>query len=391
MKHAHIVGWGAYSPERVLTNDEIANWVDTNDEWIRARTGIHERRIAGAKETTATLAFEAAARALSVARLAPSQLDMVIVATSTPEHVFPSTACRVQDYLGAKRAGAFDLSAACTGFIYALSMASNAIATGQIETALVIGAETLSRVVDWHDRATCIIFGDGAGALVLKGSDVPGGVLASVLRSDGSGGNLLSLRGVEHMPVPTLPPNYYANGHDSRAIQMQGRQVFRFATRVVGEVIAEVLEKADLIPDDVQLVVPHQANGRIISSAAKRLGMPEERFFMNLDRMGNTSAASIPLALVDAIRQGRLRPNDNVVFVGFGGGLTWGASVIKWDVLPVPDERTWQQTQWRKARYVWARLRSRLRRFGRQVGARIAGSHIPEASLKDADRRPPDP
>ena len=389
MRYAHIVGWGTHVPERVVTNDEIATWIDTSDEWIRTRTGIRERRIAGEKETTASLAFEAAARALSVARLAPSQLGMIIVATSTPDYIFPSTACLVQDYLGATRAGAFDLSAACTGFIYGLSMAANAIATGQIDTALVIGAETLSRVLDWHDRGTCILFGDGAGALVLQGSDVPGGVLASVLRSDGSGGNLLSLRGIEHQRVPTQRPDYYPNGNVSRTIQMEGRQVFRFATRVVGEVMEEVLEKAGLTAGEIQLVVPHQANGRIIASAAKRLGLPEDRFHMNLDRMGNTSAASIPLALVDAIRQGRLQPNDNVVFVGFGGGLTWGASVIKWDVLPPLDERSWQQTQWRKARYVLARLRSRLRRLGRRVAARVGGSHIPEAPLKDADRRPP--
>ena len=385
MKYAHIVGWGSILPDRILTNHDIAGIVDTTDEWIVNRTGIRQRHIASERETTATLAFEAAARALAVARVPASQVDLIIVATSTPEYIFPSTACRVQDYLGASKAGAFDLSAACSGFVYALSMASDSIRAGSAEVAVVIGAETMSRVVDWEDRGTCILFGDGAGAVVLRASSVPGGVLASTLRSDGSGGNLLSLPAVYHNPVPSLGPEYLHNGHSRNTIKMHGRQVFRFATNVVARTIEEVLEKAELQPEDVSLVVPHQANGRIIAAAAKKLKIPEERFHTNLEFTGNTSAASIPLALDDALSKGKLKPNDNVVFVGFGGGLTWAASVVKWDAAtPVVP---WEKRQWRKARYIWVRFRSRVRKTARRWGAFLAGSPTPDARLKDADRR----
>jgi 3-oxoacyl-[acyl-carrier-protein] synthase III len=385
MKYAHIVGWGSFLPDRVVTNSDLAKMVDTSDEWIVARTGIRERRIAGEQETTATMAFEAAARALKVAKLNPSQVEMVIVATSTPEYIFPSTACRVQDYLGATNAGAFDISAACSGFVYALSLAAQSIATGSIGNAVVIGTETLSRVVDWKDRATCILFGDGAGAVVLKGSSIPGGVMASSLRSDGSGGELLSLQAVYHNHVPILGPKYGQNSQQPKTIHMNGRQVFRFATGVLAEVIEEVLHKAQLTVDDVALVVPHQANYRIIESAAKRLKMPIDRFYLNLELTGNTSAASIPIALCDAVRDGRLKPDDNIVFAGFGGGLTWAASVVKWDVTP--REVSLLDREWRRARYIAARSRSQLRKWGRWAGARVLGSPTPKARLKDAEKR----
>ncbi|MCB8987984.1 MAG: ketoacyl-ACP synthase III [Ardenticatenaceae bacterium] len=327
MRYAHIVGWGCYLPDRIMTNDEIAQIVETSDEWIHTRTGIRQRHIAGEAETTSTLAFEAAARALTVADMHPSQVDLIIVATSTPEHIFPSTASLVQDYLGATRAGAFDLSAACSGFVYALEMASQAIATGSIRNAIVIGAETMSRVLDWEDRSTCILFGDGAGALVLRGSSVPGGVLASTLRSDGSGGDLLSLPAIYHNPVPDLSQDFYHNGHQRNTIDMHGRQVFRFATQVIPSSVREVLQKAQLTLDEVALIVPHQANMRIIETSAKRLKIPIDKFYVNLGQTGNTSAASIPIALCQAIEERRLKPNDNVVFVGFSGGLTWAATV----------------------------------------------------------------
>ncbi len=384
MKYAHIVGWGSFLPDRVFTNDEIALTLDTSDEWIYARTGISERRIAGSQETTATMAFEAAARALVVADIHPSQIELIIVATSTPEYIFPSTACRVQDYLGASKAGAFDLGAACSGFVYGLSVASQAIATGSVRNAIVIGAETMSRVLDWQDRATCILFGDGAGAVVLKGSSIPGGTMASSLRSDGSGGNLLSLPAVYHSPVPTLGPEYLHNGHKKNTIKMSGRQVFRFATNVISDVITDVLNKPELDIDDVALIVPHQANRRIIQTSAKKLGIPVERFYLNLDRVGNTSAASIPMALCDAVEEGRLAPDDNVVFVGFGGGLTWAASVVKWDVTP--PEVSLVNREWRRARYIAARSKSRIRKTRRKWGARLLGSPTPDARLKDADK-----
>jgi 3-oxoacyl-[acyl-carrier-protein] synthase-3 len=385
MKYAHIVGWGSYLPAKVLKNAEIAKMVDTTDEWIYTRTGIKERRIAEEKETTATLAFEAAARALEVADLHPSQVELIIVATSTPEYIFPSTACRVQDYLGATKAGAFDLSAACSGFVYALSMASNAINSGMVRNVIVIGAETMSRVLDWNDRGTCILFGDGAGAVVLRHSDVPGGVLASTLRSDGSGGDLLSLPAVYHNPMPMLGPEYLHNGHKKNTIAMNGRQVFRFATSVVSDSIEQVLTQAGLTVKDISLIVPHQANVRIIEAAAKKLKIPADKFFVNLERAGNTSAASIPIALCEAVDNGLLKPDDNVVFVGFGGGLTWAASVVKWNVTP--PKVSLAEREWKRARYIYARSRSQAKKFIRRVGAYLAGSPTPKARMKDANRR----
>ncbi len=364
MKHAHIIGWGHYYPRRVLTNDEIASMVDTTDEWIFSRTGISSRHIADENETTATLAFEAAARALARADIHPSELDLIIVATSTPEYIFPSTACRVQSYLGAENAGAFDLSAACSGFVYGLDMATQAIRTGSVRNALVIGAEMMSRVLDWDDRGTCILFGDGAGAVILQGSAIPGGVLSTTMHSDGSGGNLLSLPAVYHNPIPALGPEYLsANGSVKKAIYMHGRQVFRFATSVVPDAIEEVLEKAQLSLKDVALIVPHQANTRIIESVAKKLDIPMSKFFLNVDHAGNTSAASIPIALCEAVEAGRLRPNDNVVFVGFGGGLTWSAAVVQWLALPPEDSPHFLDREWRRMRYVFARSRSRFRQW----------------------------
>jgi len=370
MRYAHIVGWGSYLPDRAVTNEELSRIVDTTDEWIYQRTGIHSRHIAAPHETTATMAFEAAARALDVADLHPSQLELIIVATSTPEFVFPATACQVQDYLGASRAGAFDLSAACSGFVYALQMAAQSIATGSVRNAVVIGAETMSRVIDWQDRSTCVLFGDGAGAVVLKGSSVPGGVMATTLRSDGSGAELLCLPALYHNPVPIVGAEYSTNGHHKNIIDMDGRQVYRFATNVIASSIQDVLKKAELSIDEIALIIPHQANTRIIETAAKKLKLPLEKFYLNVEHNGNTSAASIPLALCDAVRDGRLKPDDNVVFVGFGGGLTWGASVVKWDVTP--PEVSFVDHEWRRVRYVMARGRSRVRRLQRRVEAAVA-------------------
>lgn len=385
MKYAHIIGWGSYRPDKVLTNSDLARIVETSDEWIYTRTGIRERRIASERETTATLAFEAAARALQRADLHPSQVELIVVATSTPEYIFPSTACRVQDYLGATKAGAFDLSAACSGFVYGLSMAAQSIQTGSVRNAIVIGAETMSRVLDWQDRGTCILFGDGAGAVVLKGSSVPGGVLSSTLRSDGSGGDLLSLPAVYHNPMPMLGPEYLRNGHEKNTVAMNGRQVFRFATQVVAASVEETVEKAGLTMDEIALIVPHQANVRIIETAAKRLKVPVERFYMNVDAVGNTSAASIPIALCDAVQEGHLRPDDNVVFVGFGGGLTWASSVVKWNVTP--PEISLPRREWRRARYVVARSRSKVKKWRRKLIDRVAGSPTPNARMRDADKK----
>jgi len=372
MRYAHIVGWGRYLPDRAVSNDELSHLVDTTDEWIYQRTGIRARHIAAAHETTATLAFEAAARALAVADLHPSQVELIIVATSTPGHMFPSTACLVQDYLGAGRAGAFDLSAACSGFVYALQMAAQSIATGAVRNAVVIGAETMSRVLDWSDRGTCVLFGDGAGAVVLKGSSVPGGVVATTLRSDGSGGDLLCLPALYHNPVPITGAEFSHNGHHKNTVEMDGRQVYRFATNVIASSIQDVLKMAQMRLEDVALIIPHQANTRIIETAAKKLKVPLEKFYLNVEHTGNTSAASIPIALCEAVEEGRLKPDDNLVLVGFGGGLTWGASLVKWDVTPPPV--SFIDHEWRRARYVMARGRSRLRRLSRRVEAAMARS-----------------
>ncbi len=385
MKYAHIVGWGCFLPERVLTNDDIAQIVDTSDEWIHTRTGIRERRIAGERETTATMAFEATARALAVADMHPTQLDLIIVATSTPEYMFPSTASRVQDYLGATRAGAFDLSAACSGFVYALNMAAQAIATGSVRNVAVIGSETMSRVVDWTDRGTCILFGDGAGAVILKGSDVPGGLLAAQLRSDGSGGDLLSLPAVYHNPVPTLGPEYLRNGHDKNTISMHGRQIFRFASHVVQTSVTDVVKQANLTLAEVDLIIPHQANARIIEHVAKKMKIPPGKFFSNVENFGNTSAASIPIALCEAVEAGRLRSDDIVVFTGFGGGLTWASAIFKWNVTPPKVSTLDRELQ--RTRYIIARGRSRWRKWLRRTEARVTRSPTPDARMRDADRK----
>jgi 3-oxoacyl-[acyl-carrier-protein] synthase-3 len=355
-------------PERVVTNDEIAQRVDTNDGWIQSRTGIRERRVAQDHQTTASLSVQASLRALDVAKLKPSDLDLVIVSTSSPEHIFPATACLVQDQLGATKAGAFDLLAACSGFIYALNMAAQAIRSGSINSALVVGAETLSRFVDWNDRNTCILFGDGAGAFVLQAGNERGGVLSAVMRSDGSGGDLLSVpAGGSRMPT-----SHQTVDSGLHYIQMNGREVFRFATRVMVQATQEALGDAELTVDDVQMVIPHQANSRIIDAALRGLKIPKERCFINVERYGNTSTASIPIATCEAVAQGRVKPGDKVVFVGFGAGLTWGAAVATWSG-PLPGVRRVLPFPYR----VYAKLRSYVLRMLRRIDAIIWGRHNP--------------
>lgn len=366
MTYAHITGWGMAVPEQILTNDDLSEMVNTNDEWIRSRTGIRERRIASEEQSSVSLAVEAALRALDVANLKPGELDLVIVASSSPEHIFPSTASLVQDRIGAVNAGAFDLSAACTGFIFALNMGAQSIRSEAVQNVLVIGTETLSRFVDWTDRNTCILFGDGAGAFVLQGDERPGGVLSAVMHSDGSGGDLLS--------VPAggskLPANAATVRDGLHFIQMDGKGVFRFATRVMAGATQEALEKAGLDIEELDLVIPHQANTRIIEAAARGLKLPMEKFMINLDRYGNTSTASIPIATVEAIESGRLKEGDNIVLVGFGAGLTWGALVAEWSG-PQPVEK--------KVRQGWylflARVRSVLLRLLRVVEGLLWGHY----------------
>jgi 3-oxoacyl-[acyl-carrier-protein] synthase III len=353
MPFAHVTGWGIYVPEPVLTNDDIAKLVDTTDEWIRERTGIRERHIARETDFPSTMGVEAAMRALKVANLAPTELDLIICTASSPEYIFPATACIIQDQIGATKAGAFDLQAACTGFVYALNMGAQAIRSGSMKNVLVVGTEVLSRFTNWKDRNTCILFGDGAGAFVLQASDQPGGVLSAVMHSDGSGAESLAIpAGGSHQPATE------ATIHEGKHfIQMDGKEVFRFATRVMGRAVLEALEKINLTVNDVQLIIPHQANYRIIETAAKYLKTPLEKFVINVERYGNTSTASIPIATVEALQDGRIKPKDKIAFVGFGGGLTWGAIVIEW-TGPIPAKKHVYPEQYR----LFARLRSFVRR-----------------------------
>lgn len=362
--HAHVVGWGKYVPQRVLKNGELSQLVDTSDEWIRTRTGIHERRLAEDGETTASMALQASREALEVAQLNPSQIELIVVATVTPDYPFPSTACLIQDMLGADRAAAFDLSAGCTGFIYGLSIAADLLSSGTYRTALVIGAETLSNIIDWTDRSTCVLFGDGAGAVVLQSGENEGGVLASSLGSDGSGGDLLWLP-AGGSRIPTSQRTLDERLH---FIHMKGREVFRFAVKVMHDATCDVLEKTGYALDDLTLLIPHQANQRIIDAAARSLNLPLDMVYSNVAWYGNTSAASIPIALSEAVEKGRIQTGDLVVCVGFGAGLTWGAAAIRW-TRPQPVPVPLRLRMARRLYYSLAGIRSRLRRILRWLSA----------------------
>ena len=380
--YAQIIGWGYQVPERVVTNHDLEQVVDTQDEWIRTRTGIQERRVAAAsEETTASLGTQAARKALEVADLHPAKVDLVICATSSPEHFFPATASIIQDNLGLINAGAFDLSAACSGFVYALSVARAQILAGDAEYVLVVGSETLSRWVDWTDRTTCVLFGDGAGAVLLAASDVPGGVTASVLGSDGSGAELLTI------PAggSAAPASLETVSSGSHYIQMDGRAVFRFATRIMADATRRVLDKAGVPVSEVDLVVPHQANKRIIQhSVLRQLKIPEDKVYVNVHKYGNTSTASIPIALCEAIEEGKVAPGDNLVFVGFGAGLTWGACAVKWSVPIEKPESTWWKNTQRQATYQAAAARSMWKRAIRRIYSQVE----PRAMARRPVRRP---
>ncbi|WP_127604598.1 MULTISPECIES: beta-ketoacyl-ACP synthase III [Paenibacillus] len=321
-----IIGTGKYVPERVLTNQELEQMVETNDEWIVSRTGIRERRLASSEQATSDLAYEAALIALRNAGVSAENLDLIIVATVTPDMSFPSTSCILQEKLGAKKAAAFDLSAACSGFIYGLATGSNFIATGVYKNVLVVGAECLSRITDYTDRNTCILFGDGAGAVVLGQVPEGRGFKSFELGADGTGGPLLRVA-AGGSRCPATPETLQGKDH---FIYMAGAEVFKFAVRIMGGAAEEALRKAGLEKSDIDLLVPHQANIRIIQSSLQRLELSEDKCMINLDKYGNMSAASIPVALAEAVEAGRVREGDCVVLVGFGGGLTWGASVLIW-------------------------------------------------------------
>ena len=322
-----ITGLGAYAPERVMTNGELAQMVETSDEWIVERTGIRERRVAAADEAMSDLALPAAREALRRAGVEAVEVDLLIVATVTPDMAFPSTGAIVADQLGAPDAAAYDLSAGCTGFMYALAQAYGMIAGGLAHTALVIGGDVLSKIVDWTDRRTCVLFGDGAGAVVLRRVDGDG-FLGFELGADGSGGSQLYMPGGGSR-MPASAESVAGRQHFAR---MNGPEVFKFATRVLVSSAEKLLAECGRSVDDVDVYVPHQANIRIIDHAAKKLGIPMEKVVVNVDRFGNTSSGSIPLALADADAEGRLRPGALVLMTGMGAGLTWGSALIEWNL-----------------------------------------------------------
>lgn len=325
-RYAAIIGWGMAVPEHVITNDDLAKQLDTSDEWIRSRTGIEKRHIAAPHEHTSVLATRAARCAIERAGIAPAELDLIILATCTPDRPFPATACTVQANLGIPRAGAFDVVAACSGFIYGLSVATSMIQSGTHQTVLLVASDLFSHILNWQDRSTAVLFGDGAGAVIIRASQEPLGMLAVTLRAWGEAEDMMMIQaGGTRMPL-----NPELLKQDVHYFSMNGREVFKHAVREMSESSEQVVAQAGLTLEDIQLIVPHQANIRIIEALVKRLHVPMERVFVNLGRYGNTSAASVPLALCEAAQQGRLHHGDYVLLTAFGGGLTWASAVVRW-------------------------------------------------------------
>ena len=325
-KSVGIVGTGFYVPEKILTNFDLGKMVDTTDEWIRTRTGIRERRIAADDQATSDLAVEAGRKALEDANVEPDEVDSIIVATLSPDMPFPPTACLVQHKLGIKHACAFDIEAACSGFIYALSVADSLIKAGNRKITLLIGSEVFSRIVDWNNRNTCVLMGDGAGAVVLREVENGKGILSTHLDADGSGADLLK----QPAGGSRLPASYETVKQGLHYFKMEGNEVFKLAVKIMSESAITALKKAALSKKDMDWLIPHQANSRIIQSIAKRLSLPVEKVIVNLDKYGNTTAASIPIALDEAVKEGKIKEGHIVVLTAFGSGLTWGASVIRW-------------------------------------------------------------
>jgi 3-oxoacyl-[acyl-carrier-protein] synthase III len=330
MRYAAISGWGMSVPDRVITNADLEKMVETSDEWIVSRTGIKERRVVGPADTTTSLATAASREALKRANLDAEDIDLIIVATCTPDQFLVSQACLVQAELGGN-AGALDVGAACSGFVYALATGTQFVQGGVHDRVLVVGVDTLTRFVDYTDRTTCILFGDGAGAVVIEATDEPRGLLSTVLGADGAG--------FKHLYVPgwgALVPESAGLFPEYRPyLKMNGNEVFRFAVRAMGDAAVEAIDKAGLSFSQIDMLIPHQANLRIIDAAARRLDLPREKVWVNVDRYGNTSAASIPIALFEAEQAGKLSEGDNIVFVAFGGGLTWAAGAVRWGTAGV--------------------------------------------------------
>jgi len=332
LRGATIAGTGMYVPERVLTNADFERMVETSDQWIVERTGIRERRIAAPDEASSDMAAHAARRALAIAGLEADAVDHIVLATTTPDRILPSCACTVQRMIGARRAAAYDMFAACTGFVFGVSLGRSLIVSGTADTVLVIGVETLSRIVDYTDRNTCVLFGDGAGAVLMRPCEPDQGILAVDIHSDGDLGEVLEVpAGISRNPASEATVK--AREH---FIRMQGKKLFPFAVRSMEESTRRCLELTGLAPEDLEVVIPHQANLRIIDAVRERLGLPPEKVPVNIDRYGNTSSASIPITLDELVRAGRLKPGDHVGFCAFGGGATWGASIARWTMARQP-------------------------------------------------------
>lgn len=364
MIYAQVAAWGMSVPSRIITNEAIVEMgLDTSDEWIQARTGIKERHVVAQGEATSDMATKAAQRALDMANVRAPDVDLIIVATCTPDHLMPSTAALVQDRLGASNAGAMDLNAACSGFTYGVALGAAQIESGRAKQVLIVGADTLSPYINWEDRSTCILFGDGAGALLLQASQEPG-VLSANLGSDGSGAGLLMI------PAggSRLPPNGVPTSNGDHYLKMNGRQVFRFATQIMEKAATKALQSSDLTIDDIDLFIPHQANMRIIETVTKRLGLNMDKVFVNLGSYGNTSAASIPIALCEAVEQGKVNPGDHIMLTSFGAGLSWASTVIRWGT-PLPVRRTLWRRSKQQVRRRTTSVKSSLRRQRRRVRA----------------------
>jgi 3-oxoacyl-[acyl-carrier-protein] synthase-3 len=364
MLYGRITGWGKCVPDKVITNADLEKMVDTSDEWIVSRTGIRERHIAGEGETTSTLSVKAARAAMEKAGIIAADLDLILVATSSPDYLLPPVSSMIQDQLGA-HCGAFTLVAGCTGFVYGLVTAQQYIATGAYKTILIIGAEIISKFVDWTDRNTCVLFGDGAGAVVMQASQEKTGVLAFELGSDGAGAEHLKMNlGVAN------PPSQAVIDNRDHYIRMNGREVFKFATRTLARSVAEVIGRSGLSTDDIDLMIPHQANERIIEVAAKQLGMSMDKVFVNIAKYGNTSAASIPIALCEAFEEGRCQLGDTIALAGFGAGLTWASAVVQLGVKE-EDEVSLRWLPTTQVKRAQNRVKVAARTLGMKAGAAL--------------------
>ncbi len=368
MPYAQIIGWGMYVPSRVVANDSFVKMgLDTSNEWIESRTGIEQRRLVGKNEATSDMAVKASLQALHTAGAHPGDIDLIIVATCTPDHVMPSTASLLQTRLGATHAGAMDLNAACSGFVYALATAAGQIESGRAKQVLVVGADELSIHLDWKDRNTCVLFGDGAGAVLVQASTEPG-ILSSTMGSDGSGADLLIIpAGGSRLRTNH---NGKSNGNGDHYLKMNGPQIFRWATQMMARTSEEVMLASGLKPEQVDLFIPHQANLRIIEATARRIGVPSNKVFANVGRYGNTSAASIPIALCEAIAAGKVKRGDNIVLSSFGAGLSWAALALRWGVHVPAHATPWSPLRLQIETRM-AAMRAALRKQNRKVRASI--------------------